>query len=327
MSLNGDEIGGEHLSFYGKQSLAKRKSGKRSPRKQSAASNEGQMGSEDGSKGSSGDEEPEYVVKRGSMVQSDIVPQRERSLRFRGFAAARGSANQQLLAADAALTAIPEDNDSNRLESASMNAGGRGGSSENYDMFPESRPTPPKQRAGELSQSTSYSEAVERMEDSSATKRRDPRAAKLGLKPNSGDGQGDLIRNLQQTPTAETEGTNLESGNLPSPSSGTQARDRWRRAKHKLAFVHHMSEYKKSAARDLLEHAGEEPAVQEFNKKGDSDKACAAAYEGGKSRLPFRAKGRAGMEGMVVRQDKGFITLVQDFYVACLKVTLRSLLF
>ncbi|EFJ22287.1 hypothetical protein SELMODRAFT_2344, partial [Selaginella moellendorffii] len=48
----------------------------------------------------------------------------------------------------------------------------------------------------------------------------------------------------------------------------------------------------------------------------------AAAFEGSKTGPQHRLKGRKGMEGLVVRQDKSLIGFVQDFYVACLKMSI-----
>lgn len=343
-SLEGDKLGGEQMSFYGGQGLGKRRVARRTQRKLSDVSeggedlfmsDQGHMGAEDLSKGTSADEEAQYRVKRGSMVHSDEMPQRERSVRFKELAAETGSSNQ-LRTPDTPLNEIAEKNVTKSLQMAdsldksleNMNLGGKKGSSR---MPPQSSEILSKQSTRELPRATSASEGVELMEASS-TKVRDPTdsSAELGLKPGSSDVGSGLVGNLHGPQTADNEAKGLEPGNidpLQSASSGTEARNRWRRAKHKLAFVHHLSEYKRSAASDFLVHGGEERAVEEFNTRGDGSKPGAPVYEPGAGwKGPLRARGREGMEGMVVRQDKGIISLFQDFYVACLKMPIGNFL-
>lgn len=70
------------------------------------------------------------------------------------------------------------------------------------------------------------------------------------------------------------------------------ARTRWMRLKNKINFV----------------------------SKGDAGSIGAAAFEGVRTLSIGRRKGRKGMEALLVRQDKGFISFIQDLYVACLKL-------
>ncbi|XP_024537240.1 uncharacterized protein LOC9649778 [Selaginella moellendorffii] len=101
-----------------------------------------------------------------------------------------------------------------------------------------------------------------------------------------------------------------------TPGESLLARNRWRRLRHTVAFATHMAHVKNSP-NDLLE----EKRVEELNE-GGAGGVGAAAFEGSKTGPQHRLKGRKGMEGLVVRQDKSLIGFVQDFYVACLKMSI-----
>lgn len=74
----------------------------------------------------------------------------------------------------------------------------------------------------------------------------------------------------------------------------------------------------RQGSNDLLE---ENAHLQRQNSmKEEAGVTGAAAFDGAKTGAVTRPKGRKGMDGMMVRQDKSFITRLQDFYVACLKV-------
>ncbi|XP_057865686.1 uncharacterized protein LOC131073294 [Cryptomeria japonica] len=70
------------------------------------------------------------------------------------------------------------------------------------------------------------------------------------------------------------------------------ARTRWMRLKSKINFVN----------------------------KGDAGSIGAVAFEGVRTLSIGKRKGRKGMEALLVRQDKGIISFIQDLYVACLKL-------
>lgn len=74
------------------------------------------------------------------------------------------------------------------------------------------------------------------------------------------------------------------------------------------------------SANDLLEENANELLRRENSLTGDAGGTGAAEFDGAKTGANSRPKGRKGMEGMLVRQDKRFVTMMQDFYVACLKV-------
>eukprot|EP01018_Ginkgo_biloba_P030147 Gb_15214 [translate_table: standard] len=109
--------------------------------------------------------------------------------------------------------------------------------------------------------------------------------------------------------------------------SSVPARSRWRQLKNTMTMVNHMAANGKSSNYDLLEEESVE-GIQECLKytKGDAGSMGAAAFEGMRTMARSRMKGRKGMEGLLVRQDKGFIAFIQDFYVACLKLPLLHFL-
>ena len=75
----------------------------------------------------------------------------------------------------------------------------------------------------------------------------------------------------------------------------------------------------RQGATDLLEENANE-ILRQNSIKNDAGVTGAAAFDGEKTAATRRPRGRKGMEGMIVRHDKSFLTMLQDFYVACLKV-------
>lgn len=73
---------------------------------------------------------------------------------------------------------------------------------------------------------------------------------------------------------------------------------------------------------DLIEENANEALHRQNSIKDNAGVTGAAAFDGAKTAATRRPKGRKGMEGMLVRHDKSFLTMLQDFYVACLKVSL-----
>jgi hypothetical protein len=80
------------------------------------------------------------------------------------------------------------------------------------------------------------------------------------------------------------------------------------------------------SANDLLEENANELLRRENSLTGDAGGTGAAEFDGAKTGANSRPKGRKGMEGMLVRQDKRFVTMMQDFYVACLKMPMGRFL-
>ncbi|CAM6099022.1 unnamed protein product [Calypogeia fissa] len=338
-SLTGGQIEGSQMSFDSGQVLATTKVGRRSPRKLMDVSEEdadlvmaeSQMGNEDMTKG----------ITAGSM------PGRGSSLRLRRSV----SLASPLRATDTSLTEGADEYVAKGLELvnaedgkslASMNTGGEEGSSQDLDMAPESSEMVCQQSPGELSGVTLPSEGVERV-GAPVTNVGVPTAisAKIRLKPDSSDVGSDPVETIDGSSTAETGVRRFEPSNgnplpppapLPPLSSGAQARNRWRRAKTKLAFVHHISEgHRRSVSGDFLEDGGDEDTGEE--NKSVAGKVDGPALKGARLRKEVqgnsgqvRSKGRKGQEGMVVRQDKGMLALVQDFYVACLKMPIAHFL-
>ncbi|KAG6548662.1 hypothetical protein Mapa_009816 [Marchantia paleacea] len=108
----------------------------------------------------------------------------------------------------------------------------------------------------------------------------------------------------------------------------SEARKRWRRVSNTLTFARRLSSVRDSAS-DFLEHTSPDPLAIDYHVRSDAGRAGAAAFEGARTRAlggRARAKGRQGMEGMLVRQDKGVVALVKDFYVACLKMPIAHFL-
>ncbi len=86
----------------------------------------------------------------------------------------------------------------------------------------------------------------------------------------------------------------------------------WADSNHCIACTRH--------ADDIFEGNGSEMLHRQNSLKVDAGGTGAAAFEGAKTVANSRPKGRKGMEGLLVRQDKCFVNMLQDFYVACLKV-------
>lgn len=118
----------------------------------------------------------------------------------------------------------------------------------------------------------------------------------------------------------------LDANGTQAWNSVTDVQRRWRRLKNTVTVVNRMTA-SKSSNYDLLE---EEP-VEGIQKcslyaKGDAGSMGAATFEGVRTTARSRRKGRKGMEGLLVRQDKGFITFIQDIYVTCLKLPITHFL-
>ena len=92
------------------------------------------------------------------------------------------------------------------------------------------------------------------------------------------------------------------------------ARNRWKRAARSVQLINHMT------ANIRLPTTLDEVWEQQQVTRDDAGGVGAAAFEGTKTEARTRSKGRKGMEGLIVRQNRGLITFLQDFYVACLKV-------
>ncbi|KAJ7295554.1 hypothetical protein O6H91_14G016400 [Diphasiastrum complanatum] len=101
------------------------------------------------------------------------------------------------------------------------------------------------------------------------------------------------------------------------------ARNRWRRLKHTVNFANHMSTYIKSAPSDFLEERRFEELLHEQSSQNAADEAT---REGTNSEPRVRPKGRKGLNGLIVRQEKELISFIQDFYVACLKMPIALFL-
>eukprot|EP00250_Pteridium_aquilinum_P008826 c18238_g1_i3 orf=675-2492(+) len=98
--------------------------------------------------------------------------------------------------------------------------------------------------------------------------------------------------------------------------SKMKARSRWKRAGNSVTFMNLMAASIRSASTDLIENR----ALQQQASEDDAGGMGAATFEGAKTVERSRSKGRKGMEGLLVWQNRGFITFLQDFYVACLKL-------
>lgn len=70
----------------------------------------------------------------------------------------------------------------------------------------------------------------------------------------------------------------------------------------------------------MIEENAHEALHRENSVRDNAGVTGAAAFDGEKTGAVRRPRGRKGMEGMLVRHDKSFLTMLQDFYVACLKV-------
>ncbi|KAH9308418.1 hypothetical protein KI387_036329, partial [Taxus chinensis] len=112
----------------------------------------------------------------------------------------------------------------------------------------------------------------------------------------------------------------LDANATPVQNSLPGAEIRWRRLKNTIAIVNRMSAGNSSNYNLLEEEVAEGIQMCPKYDKGDAGSMGAAAFEGVRTTGRSRRKGRKGMEGLLVRQDKGFISFIQDFYVACLKL-------
>ncbi|KAG0616895.1 hypothetical protein M758_5G149700 [Ceratodon purpureus] len=160
-------------------------------------------------------------------------------------------------------------------------------------------------------------------------------SAHLRLDRLSGIDEGDLAEeSAASTPRNGEEHENpfAGSGTLSSPGgsmrllrSSSGARNRWRRLRHTVQFAAHMTQLRQGAA-DLLEENANEALHSQNSTKDNAGVTGAAAFDGEKTAATRRPRGRKGMEGMLVRHDKSFLTMLQDFYVACLKMPMGRFL-
>ncbi|KAI5069404.1 hypothetical protein GOP47_0015705 [Adiantum capillus-veneris] len=111
-----------------------------------------------------------------------------------------------------------------------------------------------------------------------------------------------------------------------SVSSKLDARSRWKRAAHSVKFVNHLASNIRVASTDLIEDRAVDEMMQQQLTQDDAGRVGAAAFEGARTVARSRSKGRKGMEGLVVKQDRGLVTFFQDFYVACLKMPIGHFL-
>eukprot|EP00249_Psilotum_nudum_P023464 c28884_g1_i2 orf=696-2879(+) len=111
----------------------------------------------------------------------------------------------------------------------------------------------------------------------------------------------------------------FDGKSFPLYGSRLDAHSRWKQLKHTLTLVNHMAENMKSTSKDVL-GKGSEVLPYRTDLKEDAGGVGAAAFEGTKTMSQCRLKGRKGMDGLLVSHDKTFITFIQDFYVACLKM-------
>lgn len=90
------------------------------------------------------------------------------------------------------------------------------------------------------------------------------------------------------------------------------ARNRWKRAAHSVKFINHMAANIRTAStvEEMLHHV-----------RDDAGGVGAATFEGAKTAAQSRPRGRKGMEGLLVRQERDLLACFQDFYVAYLKVS------
>ncbi|KAH7433888.1 hypothetical protein KP509_07G091300 [Ceratopteris richardii] len=100
----------------------------------------------------------------------------------------------------------------------------------------------------------------------------------------------------------------------------TDARSRWKRVTHTVTLVNHMKASIRSASTDLLEGSAVTELLQQEGSQVDAGGLGAATFEGAKTISRKRCKGRKGMEGLLVKQGRGFLTFFQGFYVALLKM-------
>lgn len=113
-------------------------------------------------------------------------------------------------------------------------------------------------------------------------------------------------------------------GSMRLVRSSSGARNRWRRLKHTVQFASTMRA--RQGAADLIEENANEALHRENSVRDNAGVTGAAAFDGEKTGAVRRPRGRKGMEGMLVRHDKSFLTMLQDFYVACLKMPMGQFL-
>lgn len=123
-----------------------------------------------------------------------------------------------------------------------------------------------------------------------------------GISCFNSNGNGRLPPLQKRKPSAASE----ESESIGGVPEGSVARNQWRRLKHTVRLVNHMT------ANIRLRDGKDEGE--------DAGGVGAATFEGVSTRADGRPKGRKGMEGLLVRQSKGLVAVIQDLYVACLKL-------
>lgn len=108
-------------------------------------------------------------------------------------------------------------------------------------------------------------------------------------------------------------------GSVRLVRSSSGAGNRWRRLRHSVQFAAYMTQLRHGEA-DLIEENANEVLHRQNSMKDGSGFSGGVAFDGAKTAATSSPKGRKGMEGMLVRHDRSFLTILQDFYVACLKM-------
>ncbi|MCO5593643.1 hypothetical protein L7F22_047659 [Adiantum nelumboides] len=129
----------------------------------------------------------------------------------------------------------------------------------------------------------------------------------------------------KQSAGFSVDGSSKESS-PSSVSSKLDARSRWKRAAHSVKFINHLASNIRVASTDLIEDRAVDEMMQQQLTQDDAGRVGAAAFEGARTAARSRSKGRKGMEGLIVKQNRGLITFFQDFYVACLKMPIGHFL-
>ncbi|MCO5567820.1 hypothetical protein L7F22_021516 [Adiantum nelumboides] len=129
----------------------------------------------------------------------------------------------------------------------------------------------------------------------------------------------------KQSAVFSVDGSSKESS-PSSVSSKLDARSRWKRAAHSVKFINHLASNIRVASTDLIEDRAVDEMMQQQLTQDDAGRVGAAAFEGARTVARSRSKGRKGMEGLIVKQNRGLITFFQDFYVACLKMPIGHFL-
>ncbi|KAH7405051.1 hypothetical protein KP509_15G054900 [Ceratopteris richardii] len=146
----------------------------------------------------------------------------------------------------------------------------------------------------------------------------------LDVNWNAMDRSDDVLRHISVSDSKNSTSFNGDPAPNECSSSSTSnkldARSRWKRAGHSVKFINHLASNIRAASTDLIEDKAVDEIMQQKFAQGDAGRVGAAAFEGAQTVARSRSKGRKGMEGLVVKQDRGLVTFFQDFYVACLKM-------